>query len=106
MSNIFADIPNELPQELFTTLLKQDNLQIERIVSKGHVTPADEWYDQTQDEWILLLQGQAILAYEQHSITLTVGDTVFIPAHTKHRVVWTTPDMPTIWLAVHLHKAC
>lgn len=102
MSNIFADIPNELPQELFTTLLKQDNLQIERIVSKGHSTPAHEWYDQAQDEWILLLQGQAILAYEQCSITLTVGDTVFIPAHTKHRVAWTTPDMPTIWLAVHL----
>jgi cupin 2 domain-containing protein len=104
MNNIFDDIPIELPQELFTNLLKQDKLQIERIVSKGHATPAGEWYDQAQDEWVLLLQGQAILAYEQHSTTLTAGDTVFIPAHTKHRVEWTKPDMHTIWLAIHLYK--
>ena len=104
MNNIFDDIPNELPQELFTQLLQQDKLKIERIVSKGHATPAGEWYNQTQDEWVLLLQGQAILAYEQHSISLIAGDIVFIPAHTKHRVEWTAPDILTIWLVIHLYK--
>ncbi len=104
LNNIFSHIPSELPEELFTSLLNQDKVKIERIVSKGHTTPAGEWYDQAQDEWVLLLQGQAILAYEQHNITLTTGDTIFIPAHTKHRVEWTAPDIQTIWLAVHLYN--
>lgn len=104
MDNIFANIPDVLPEELFTTLLKQDNVQIERIVSKGHSTPSGEWYDQAQDEWVLVLEGQAVLAYEHQKLTLTAGDTVFIPAHTKHRVEWTAPNIYTVWLAVHLYK--
>lgn len=103
MTNIFANIPDNLPEELFTSLLKQDKVHIERIVSKGHNTPAGQWYDQEQDEWVIVLQGQAVLVYEQSEQTLTVGDTVFIPAHTKHRVEWTTPDSHTIWLAIHLY---
>jgi cupin 2 domain-containing protein len=36
-NNIFAEIPEKLPEELFESILKQDNIVIERIVSKGHV---------------------------------------------------------------------
>ena len=104
MSNIFADIPDVLPEELFTPLFQQDGIMIERIVSKGHSTPEGQWYDQAQDEWVILLQGQAVLVYEDAQQTLTVGDMVFIPAQTKHRVEWTAPDVHTVWLAVHLYK--
>jgi len=103
MTNIFANIPDKLPDELFTTLLKCDNVHIERIVSKGHTTPPEQWYDQAWDEWVMVLEGQAILVYEQSEQILTAGDYVLIPAHTKHRVEWTTPDSHTVWLAVHLY---
>jgi len=31
---------------------------------------------------------------------LKPGDCLNIPAHKRHRVDWTTPDEPTIWLGV------
>lgn len=104
MNNLFADIPDQLPEELFTCLLNKDKVKIERIVSKGHSTPPEQWYDQEQDEWVLVLEGQAILAYPHDTLSLTAGDTVYIPAHTKHRVELTAPDIHTVWLAVHIYK--
>ena len=69
-----------------TTLLEAANMRIERIVSHGHASPSGLWYDQDQHEWVVVLKP---------------GDFVNIPAHKKHRVEWTMPDEPTIWLAVH-----
>ncbi len=102
-ANIFANIPGELPEELFESIIKQDNIHIERIVSNGHITNAGQWYDQTGDEWIILLQGQAKLLFEENQrlVTMTPGDYLLIPAHTRHRVKSTLPDFNTIWLAVH-----
>ena len=102
--NIFANIPEKLPEELFECILKQDNIHIERIVSNGHVAHSGQWYDQTRDEWVILLQGEAELLFEdnQRLVTMTPGDYLLIPAHTRHRVEWTLPDFNTIWLAVHL----
>jgi len=103
-TNIFADIPEQLPEELFEYIIKKNNIIVERIVSNGHVTPTGQWYDQTEDEWVILLQGQATLLFEknQRLVRLTPGDYLLIPAHTLHRVEWTLPDFNTIWLAVHL----
>ena len=103
-ANIFASIPEHLPEELFECIIKRDNILIERIVSNGHVSPAGQWYDQTRDEWVILLQGQATLLFEknQQFVRLATGDYLFIPAHTRHRVEWTLPDFNTVWLAVHL----
>ena len=105
MNNIFADIPKHLPDELFTPLLQRNDVIIERIVSQGHSTAAGQWYDQTQDEWVMVLQGQAILSYEQTEQLLNVGDYVFIPAHTRHRVAWTDPKQNTVWLAIHFYSS-
>jgi cupin 2 domain-containing protein len=104
-SNIFKNIPDQLPKELMECIFKRNNIQIERIISHGHFTPAGQWYDQDWDEWIILLQGQATIVYEKdnQSFDLRVGDYLLIPSHTKHRVEWTLPDLNTIWLAVHLH---
>jgi cupin 2 domain-containing protein len=104
-SNISKNIPDQLPEELIECIFKRDNIQIERIISKGHITPAEQWYDQDGDEWVMLIQGQAIILYEKDHQTfhLNAGDYLLIPAHTRHRVEWTTPGLHTIWLAVHLH---
>jgi cupin 2 domain-containing protein len=102
MTNIFQ-LPSQLPpEELFESLLKNDRVLIERIISTGQTTPAGEYYDQDWDEWVILLQGEAELSYEDNSrIKLVAGDYVFIPAHQKHRVDYTSITPPCIWLAVH-----
>ena len=102
MTNIF-NLPSSLPnKELFESIVSNENILIERIISTGQTTPPGEWYDQDKDEWVILLQGEAILAYEDgKQIKLTAGDYLFIPAHQKHRVEYTSIEPPCIWLAVH-----
>lgn len=91
--------------EVFETILKRDNVVIERIISTGQVTPIDTWYDQEKDEWVLLLQGTAILSFEKNKkINLKVGDYLLIPAHEKHRVEYTSSTPACIWLAVYIKK--
>jgi cupin 2 domain-containing protein len=104
MPNIFENIPEQLPEELIECVLKRDPVRIERILSRGHITPEGQWYDQDGDEWVLLIQGQATLVYEKDRQTfhLNAGDYLLIPARTRHRVEWTPPDLDTLWLAVHL----
>ncbi len=99
-SNIFADLPSNLPDELFTTLLDAGTVRIERIVSHGHASPAGFWYDQGEHEWVIVLKGAARLRFEDGIVEMKPGDFIDIPAHKKHRVEWTTPEEPTIWLAV------
>lgn len=100
-TNLFGEFPQHLPDELFTTLLEASSVRIERIVSFGNASSEGFWYDQNQHEWILVIQGAAKLQFEDQIIEMKSGDFVNIPAHKKHRVAWTTPDQPTIWLAVH-----
>jgi cupin 2 domain-containing protein len=99
--NLFCNLLADLPDELFETLAVSKHVRIERIVSHGHVSPEEFWYDQDQHEWVIVLQGAARLCFEDQAIEMKPGDFVNIPAHKKHRVDWTTPDEPTIWLAVH-----
>ncbi len=100
--NLFADLPNSLPDELTTVLAGNRSVRIERIVSHGHTSPEGFWYDQDEDEWVVVLAGEAKLLFENDNepLHLKSGDHVLIQAHQKHRVEWTTPDEPTIWLAV------
>ena len=101
--NIFAGIPVALPYELIEVLSAADTVRIERIVSTGHASPDGFWYDQETDEWVLLLRGAARLQFEgdETAIAMKPGDYLQIRAHTRHRVEWTDPQQPTIWLAVH-----
>lgn len=99
-ANIFDDIPSHMPKEVVQTLLQADDVRIERIISHGHASPADFWYDQGQSEWVIVLQGAARLQFEDGMVEMKVGDFINIPAFKKHRVDWTTPDEPTVWVAV------
>jgi cupin 2 domain-containing protein len=98
--NIFADLPQHLPKELVQILLQADDVRIERIISHGHASPEDFWYDQPQAEWVIVLQGAARLQFEHGRVEMKPGDFINIPAGQKHRVDWTTPHEPTIWLGV------
>lgn len=99
-TNLFTDLPANLPDELLTTLLNAAKIRIERIVSHGHSSPDGFWYDQDVHEWVIVVKGAARLQFEDRIVALKPGDFLNIPAHKKHRVEWTTPDEPTIWLAV------
>jgi cupin 2 domain-containing protein len=102
LTNLYADIPAELPEELVETLLGTPGLRIERIVSLGHASPGGSWYDQDSHEWVVLLVGAARLRFEgEEPIDLSPGMFVDIPARQRHRVEWTDPDRPTVWLAIH-----
>lgn len=102
MKNLFADIPGEIPDELFENLVNKGSVQIQRIISRGHTTPQGEWYDQETDEFVVLLKGAATLEFRDgRLVTLGPGDWLEIPAHEMHRVAWTDESVESIWLAVH-----
>ncbi len=99
--NIFESIPTNFEAEIFGDILKSSNVRIERIISKGQSTPEDTWYDQEEGEWILVLEGSAVLEFENNKlVSLKKGDYLNIPAHRKHKVEWTDPEQVTIWLAI------
>lgn len=102
--NLFADLLRSTGEnEQFSNLLARPGLRIERIVSTGQCSPPGFWYDQAEGEWVALVQGRAILRFEDtaEAVTLAAGDFVDIAPHRRHRVDWTDPDQPTVWLAVH-----
>ena len=92
-----------LSREVMEDILTTESFRLERIISTGQATPAGEWYDQEKHEWVLLLAGEAGLRFENDPrvIIMKPGDYLLIPAHRRHRVEWTVPDQPTIWLALH-----
>lgn len=100
MNNLFTQLSARLQEEITETILSAESVRIERIVSRGQASPEGFWYDQDEHEWIVVLQGAARLRFEHEVVDLNSGDFMNIPAHRKHRVEWTTPDGPTIWLAV------
>ena len=101
--NFYCGIPADLPDEVFADVLETDTLRVERIVSRGHATPEGFWYDQQQNEWVMLLEGAAriLLEGQAEAVQLGPGSYLNIPAHKRHRVEWTAPDKRTVWLAIH-----
>ncbi len=102
--NIFQLQPDECHQEkeLFQTISDNENIRIEKIISNGQTTPEGFWYNQDRDEWVILLQGEAKLKFENDTIIkMKKGDYLLIPAHCRHRVVRTSKQPHCIWLAIH-----
>jgi cupin 2 domain-containing protein len=101
--NLLAGIARELPEELVTTIHGAKGLRIERIVSQGHCSPEAFWYDQDEHEWVIVLEGEAAVQFQDDSepVRLRRGSHLYIAAHRKHRVVWTSTTERTVWLAVH-----
>jgi cupin 2 domain-containing protein len=102
MINLLSDLPEISAAEITDALASRPGLRIERIVSHGQASPPGFWYDQDETEWVLLLAGAALLRFEDEGEPrrLRPGDWLEIAAHRPHRVEWTDPDQPTIWLAI------
>lgn len=101
--NLFAAPTSRTSEEVFEELIRGNGFKLERIVSTGQATPMGQWYDQDQDEWVVLLSGSAAIMLEDESEprTLRPGDYLHIAARRRHRVEWTDPQQPTVWLALH-----
>ena len=101
--NIFSDLRTAGAGEETVTLARRPGVVVERIVSTGQATPQGYWYDQDWTEWVVVLSGRAelLIAGEDQPTTLGPGDWIELPEHARHRVEWTDPSRPTVWLAVH-----
>lgn len=102
--NLFADLPvAKEAAERLETLLARPGLRIERIVSTGQASPAGFWYERADAEWLVLLAGEALLRFEDEAAArhLHAGDWLYIEPRRRHRVEWTAPVAPTVWLAVY-----
>ena len=99
--NLLADLQTARSEELVTILAQNQHVRVERIVSTGQATSQGCWYDQEEHEWVVVLKGESKLVFEDgESVQMATGDHILILAHRKHRVEWTTPEEPTVWLAV------
>ena len=107
MENLLSALPEPSSRESFQDIVLRPGCRIERIVSWGHASPPGFWYDQGWDEWVLVLQGRAVLAIEglPDARHLQPGDHCMIPAGTRHRVESTDAGGPTVWLAVHFGES-
>ena len=98
--NIFEQIIVDKTEEFFFEIFKNETIKIEKIVSNGQTSPENFWYEQEKSEFILLLEGFAILEFENREVELKKGDCINIKAKQKHRVKFTSLNEPTIWFAV------
>ena len=103
VQSLFADIGGRQSNEVIAVLAESKHVRIERIVSHGHASPPGFWYDQEWNEWVVVISGAARLRFEgdEQTVELRAGDYLDVPAHKRHRVEWTSPEEPTVWLAVH-----
>jgi len=98
--NIFEEIVVDKNEEKFFEIFKNNKIKVEKIVSNGQKSPENFWYEQEESEYILLLEGFAILEFENREVELKKGDCLNIEAMQKHRVKFTSQDELTIWFAV------
>jgi cupin 2 domain-containing protein len=99
--NLLRDLPDAVAGEIVERLAGSDAVRIERIVSRGQASPDGFWYDQDEAEFVLVLAGAARLSFADGAVmALGAGDWIDIAPHRRHRVDWTDPDRPTVWLAV------
>jgi cupin 2 domain-containing protein len=101
--NLFVQLPNRPANEVLEELLRGGSFRLERIISTGQATPIGQWYDQPEAEWVVLLSGAARLRFEDEPTDrdLRAGDYLRIAPHRRHRVEWTNPEQPTVWLAIY-----
>jgi len=101
--NLFQNVPVGASSEVFEALISRLGLRVERIVSHGQASPQGFWCQQVEAEWVVVLQGRACLRFEEGEVyDMFPGSYVLIQTGIRHRVDWTDPAVPTIWLAIHL----
>lgn len=110
MKNFFESLPDVTGGEVVEALASftehgEKPVRLERIVSGGHASPAGFWYEQDEDEWVMLLRGEACLLLTEEDdgveqeVEMCAGDFIDLPAGLRHRVESVSTD--AIWLALY-----
>lgn len=104
--NLFEKVEQNAAKEVIEVLQESKQVRIERIVSHGHASSEGFWYDQSENEWVLVLAGAGELELLDPAeiVKLSPGDYLYIPAHRRHRVKSTAEDEPTVWLAIFFRE--
>lgn len=101
--NAFEAIRRDTDGEIVDVLARASGGRVVRYVSHGHASKPGFWYDQQEDEFVVVLAGRARVALgDDETVELGAGDYLWIPAHARHRVEWTDPDQDTVWLCAYL----
>lgn len=102
LDNLLAAIPASLTEELVQILVRAPGVQVVRVVSCGHHSPDGFWYDQEENEFVVVVAGAARMVFEEpaETVEMVAGSFVNIAAHRRHRVEWTDPEQNTVWLGV------
>ncbi|MGP1450731.1 MAG: cupin domain-containing protein [Wolinella sp.] len=93
------DTPYITNGELSSVLANSDGVKVVLIASSDNFL-SDEFL-QAEDEWVVLLEGSAILRIGSLETELRAGEWLFIPAHTPHQILSTSSSPQCKWLAVH-----
>jgi cupin 2 domain-containing protein len=96
--NIFDALPADISNEIFEDIVRTSHVRIERIISQGHSSPEVGWYDQDENEWVIILEGSGSILFEDgRQVVLNKGDYLNIPAHSKHKVLGTDKGFEVQW---------
>ena len=95
--NIFDVKKFDKTKEIVEILKENENVKIEKIISTGQTT---DWMEQEEEEFVMLIQGEAIIEYENKMQELRAGDTVIIKKNEKHRVAYTSKNPCCIWICI------
>ena len=98
--NIFEieKLPEIEEEEIVDILKENEDVKIERIISTGQVS---DWMVQEKREYVLLIQGNAVIEFNDKTVEMKSGDTLFIEKSERHRVVYTSESPCCIWFCVH-----
>lgn len=103
ISDFFQNLPDASVEEKIEIIAQTENITIERIVSHGQ---SSEWFDQDETEFCTVLAGSAKIQFndDPEPALMKPGSWVIIPAHCRHKVTWTEPDVNTVWIAFKWNK--
>ena len=98
--NIFEieKLPGIEEEEIVDILKENKDVKIERIISTGQVS---DWMVQERKEYVLLLQGSAVIEFNDKTVEMKSGDTLFIEKRERHKVAYTSENPCCIWFCVH-----
>lgn len=96
INNLYETADPHENSERFSTLFQNHSIKIETI--RSWLKTPGEFYDQNEDEWVLLISGEARLELDTVERTLKAGDYCLIPKHTRHRVLSTSKN--ALWLGI------
>ena len=98
--NIFEieKLPEIEEEEIVDILKENEDVKIERIISTGQVS---DWMVQEKREYVLLIQGNAVIEFNDKTVEMKSGDILFIEKRERHRVAYTSENPCCIWFCVH-----